>query len=172
MIVLCSRRRKRRRRLPLTPALQLTPLIDIFMVMLLFLLVTFQANGELCMCRPYLRLPTAERLEALERAPVVTMTADGDTGGVVTLDGSEVSSLRELLDDDSPDWRIAKLTEKLEIMKHHWKLYNPRGVFPGELIIEAERDIGFSAIKKVVYSAGLAGYSHYQLVAELHTGKR
>ncbi len=148
-------------------SLQLTPLIDIFMVMLLFLLVTFQASGDLCMCRPRLTVPTAERLEALERAPVVTMTADDEGSGVVTVDGSEVATLRELMEDDSPDWKIYKLTEQLEVKKHNWKLTNPDKVFPGDLIIEADRDISFKAIKKVVYSGGLAGFVNYQLVAEL-----
>jgi biopolymer transport protein ExbD len=172
MIVLCSKRTKRRRRVPVATSLQLTPLIDIFMVMVLFLLATFHPGADMCMCRQRLSVPTAERLEGLERAPVVTMTASHEGDGVVTLDGREVGTVRELLDDDSPDWKLARLTEQLEVMKHNWKLTNPDKVFPGELIIEADRETDFKAIKKVVYSSGLAGYLHYQLVAELPAGKR
>ncbi len=172
MIVLCSKRTRLRRRVPLASSLQLTPLIDIFMVMVLFLLATFHPASDLCMCRPRLTVPIAERLEGLERAPVVTMAAADDGDGVVTLDGSEVSTLRELLDDSSPDWKIAKLTEQLEVKKHNWRLTNPDGVFPGQLIIEADRETSFKAIKKVVYSGGLAGYVHYQLVAERRARRR
>ena len=70
----------------------------------------------------------------------------------MTLDGSEVSTARELVEDDSPDWKIAKLAEQLEVKKHNWKMTNPDKQFPGEVIVQSDQNVDFKIIKKVMYS--------------------
>ena len=143
-------------------SLQLTPMIDMFIVVLIFLLMTFSASGEILFVSKDIKLPFAEKFEKLDRAPVIGITyPEGDSlGGVVTLDGSEVSTARELMEDDSPDWKIAKLTETLEVSKHNWKLSNPDRQFPGEVIVQSDQNVDFKIIKKIMYSCGLAGYSN------------
>jgi biopolymer transport protein ExbB len=143
-------------------SLQLTPMIDMFIVVLIFLLMTFSASGEILFVTKDIKLPFADRVEKLDRAPVIAISfpENDPAGGVVTLDGSEVSTARELKDDDSPDWKIAKLSEQLEVKKHNWKLTNPDKQFPGEVIVQADQNVDFKIIKKVMYSCGLAGYSN------------
>ena len=142
--------------------LQLTPMIDMFIVVLIFLLMTFSASGEILFVNKDIKLPFAEKVEKLDTAPVIAISyPENDTlGGVVTLDGSEVSTARELLEDDSPDWKIAKLTEQLEVSKHTWKQSNPDQQFPGEVIVQSDQNVDFKIIKKIMYSCGLAGYSN------------
>ena len=149
--------------------LQLTPLIDVLIVMLFFLLVTFKAEGQLlCGCRD-LKLPVACLAERISRAPVVAVTVpDGaKDDGVVTLEGSEVATTRELLSDDNPDWKIAKLTERLEVQKHNWRMSNPDRRFPGVVILQSARDADFKVLKKIIYSCGLAGYASMHLAVQL-----
>jgi biopolymer transport protein ExbB/TolQ/biopolymer transport protein ExbD len=143
-------------------SLQLTPMIDMFIVVLIFLLMTFSASGEILFVTKDIKLPFADKVEKLDRAPVVAISfpENDPAGGVVTLDGHEVSTARELKDDESPDWKIAKLTEQLEVKKHNWKLTNPDKQFPGEVIVQADQNVDFKIIKKVMYSCGLAGYSN------------
>jgi len=143
-------------------SLQLTPMIDMFIVVLIFLLMTFSATGEILFVSKDIKLPFAEKVDKLDRAPVIAISypEDDPSGGVVTLDGSEVSTARELLEDDSPDWKIAKLTEQLEVKKHNWKLTNPDRQFPAEVIVQSDQNVDFKIIKKVMYSCGLAGYSN------------
>ena len=143
-------------------SLQLTPMIDMFIVVLIFLLMTFSASGEILFVSKDIKLPFAEKVEKLDRAPVIGITypENDSLGGVVTLDGSEVSTARELMEDDSPDWKIAKLTEELEKSKHNWKLSNPDRQFPGEVIVQSDQNVDFKIIKKIMYSCGLAGYSN------------
>jgi biopolymer transport protein ExbB len=141
-------------------SLQLTPMIDMFIVVLIFLLMTFQAEGQILAISRDIKLPFAEKVDKLARAPIISISfpENDPAGGVITLDGSEVSTARELVDDDSPDWKIAKLTEQLEVKKHNWKMTNPDKQFPGEVIIQSDQNVDFKIIKKVMYSVGLAGY--------------
>ncbi len=143
-------------------SLQLTPMIDMFIVVLIFLLMTFSASGEILFVSKDLKLPFAEKVEKLERAPVISISypEDDPLGGVITLDGYEVSTARELMEDDSPDWKIAKLTEKLDVAKHQWKRFNPDQQFPGEVIVQCDQNVDFKIIKKIMYSCGLAEYSN------------
>lgn len=143
-------------------SLQLTPMIDMFIVVLIFLLMTFSASGEILFVTKDIKLPFADKVEKLDRAPVISISfpENDPAGGVVTLDGSEVSTAKELKDDDSPDWKIAKLTEQLEVKKHNWKLTNQDKQFPGEVIVQSDQNVDFKIIKKVMYSCGLAGYSN------------
>lgn len=154
----------RARRKPLTAGLNLTPLIDVMVVMVFFLLFNFKAEGQ-CLCiHRSINIPLAEMAGRLSRAPIVRVAPD-EPGleGVVTLDGSEVATVRELVDDESPDWKIAKLSEQLEVKKHNWQMTNPGRSFPGEVIVESDRTITFKVLKKIVYSVGLAGYPNLHL---------
>ena len=155
--------RPRGRRRPLTASLTLTPLIDVFVVIVLFLLIRFTASGQICPCSLGGDLPVAERAERLSRAPIVTVRGDGQ----VELDGAQVAELRELLDDDVPDWKIYPLTEQLEVKKQSWMIINPGQVFSGTVIIAADRSTDFRALKKILYSCGLAGYADVHLAVSL-----
>jgi biopolymer transport protein ExbD len=155
--------RPRGRRKPLTAGLTLTPLIDVFVVIVLFLLIRFTASGQCCPCSSGYELPVAERAERLSRAPVVAVGADGE----VTLDGAEVARVHELLDDEIPDWKIYPLTEQLEVKRQSWMIVNPGQVFSGTVIIAADRSTDFRALKKILYSCGLAGYADVHLAVSL-----
>jgi biopolymer transport protein ExbB len=155
-------------------SLQLTPMIDMFIVVLIFLLMTFSATGEILFVTKDIKLPFAEKVEKLDRAPVIAISypENDPAGGVVTLDGHEVSTARELKEDESPDWKISKLTEQLETSKHNWKVTNPDKQFPGEVIVQADQNVDFKIIKKVMYSCGLAGYSnvHFAVTQKARKG--
>ncbi len=57
-------------------SLQLTPMIDMFIVVLIFLLMTFQASGEILFISKSIVLPNAMNWKELERAPVIGVAAD------------------------------------------------------------------------------------------------
>ncbi|MCC6746457.1 MAG: MotA/TolQ/ExbB proton channel family protein [Deltaproteobacteria bacterium] len=142
--------------------LQLTPLIDMFIVMVIFLLMSFSATGELGRVAKDIKLPFAEKVDAIQRAPVVAVSfpKDDPSGGVVILEGNAVSTAKELLDDDSPDWNISRLKEQLEVFKNNWKVTHPSESFNGDLILQVDQNVDFKIIKKVMYTAGIAGYTN------------
>lgn len=142
--------------------LQLTPLIDMFIVILIFLLMSFSASGEIVSANKDIKLPMAAHVEKLERTPIISISypKNDPSGGIVTLESREVSTARELLEDSGPDWKIAKLTETLLKMKQRWKVTNPDKPWQGKLIIQSDQNVDFKIIKKVMYSAGVAGYGN------------
>jgi biopolymer transport protein ExbD len=161
---LLRRSRGRRRAANVAASLQLTPLIDVMLAALLFLLY-FQGDPHVYFWHP--ELPFAERAAGLESAPVIQISQ-----GVVRLDLGEVSTVRELLADDRPDWKIAMLTEQLVVKRHNWTLSHLGKAFPAEVIVEAEPGATMKALKKVIYSAALAGYTSVSFAVMQGTPRR
>lgn len=154
--------------------LNLTPMIDMFVMMVIFLLMTFSASGEILMIQKDVKLPDATQFTALEQANVIAVTSpEGDArGGVVTLDGRDVATVRELAESESPDWKIPRLTEELETFKHNCKLLHPddADTVCTFVIIQADKKVEFKVMKKIMYSAGLAGYSNINFAVKERGG--
>lgn len=148
-------------------SLQLTPLIDMFIVMVIFLLMSFSATGEITMASKDIMLPFASQVAQLDRVPVIAVTFPeaAPNMGVVTLDaqgmgGQEVVKTEELLESESDDWKIASLTEQLENYKRRWKeTHRADEEFHSKVIIQSDQNIDFKILKKIMYSAGIAGYT-------------
>lgn len=154
---------RRRNALPAPlPSFPLAPLAHVLAGFAFFLLHVFEPRGELLCCVPSVRLPLAERGEPLTRAPVVSVDLDQ---GSVLLDGLEVATIEEL-GEASPDWKISRLAEQLEVLKHNFRLSRPGEPFRGEILIQADERVPFGLLKRVLYSTGLAGYGTYHLATE------
>jgi biopolymer transport protein ExbB len=149
-------------------SLQLTPLIDMFIVLVIFLLLNFSATGEIVAADKNIKLPFASKVEQLQRVPIVSISnmPDHPTRGIVALEGREVATVAELDEDTGPDWKIPKLTTQLEHRKNRWNQTNPDRPFEGRVIVQCDQDIDFRVIKKIMYSAGLAGYGNLMLAVQ------
>ena len=77
-------------------ALNLVAYIDMMTILVIFLLMTFSASGEILFVQKNIALPDAQNWTDLERAPVIGVTKD-----VVTLDGSQVATGEELMKDSA-----------------------------------------------------------------------
>jgi biopolymer transport protein ExbD len=137
-------------------ALNLVAYIDMMTMLVIFLLMSFSATGEILFIQKNIVMPEAQNWTALERAPVIGMSKD-----VVTLDGAQVASAEELTKDSATgDAKINELYEKLVILKNNYKLLHPSDPFPGICIIQADKGVEFKSLKKVMYSAATAGYNN------------
>src|SRR5689334_5598770 len=68
-------------------ALNLVAYIDMMTMLVIFLLMSFSATGEILFVQKNIVLPEAQNWTDLERAPVISVTKD-----VVTLDGAQVAT--------------------------------------------------------------------------------
>src|SRR3954449_11128402 len=75
-------------------ALNLVAYIDMMTMLVIFLLMSFSASGEILFIQKNIVLPEAQNWTDLERAPVIGVTKE-----VVTLDGVQVASADELMKD-------------------------------------------------------------------------
>jgi biopolymer transport protein ExbD len=140
----------------LSQALNLVAYIDMMTVLVIFLLMTFQANGEILFIQKNITLPDAQNWTDLERAPVIAVTKD-----VVTLDGRQVATGDDLMRDSATgDMRISELTDELVTAKNNYKLLHPAEDFKGVCIIQADKGVEFKELKRVMFSAAAAGYQN------------
>ena len=132
----------------------LVPFIDFLIVLVVFLLTSFSATGELLAQQPNLRMPDASNVAQLEIAPIIAINPQ-----VITLDGRRMADTNSLAASPQIE-RIEQLIQDLETLKRNWSILHPAEPFPGAVIVQADRSIDFRVIKKVMFSAAQAGYSN------------
>src|ERR1700733_16253981 len=59
--------------------LPLTSMIDMFTILVIFLLMNFSATGEIFFIQKNVKLPEASHAKPLESAPLISVTAQGVT---------------------------------------------------------------------------------------------
>ena len=132
----------------------LVPFIDFLITLVVFLLTSFSATGELLAQRPNLVMPPAANTEAIEIAPIVAIDPQ-----VVTLDNRRMADTETLASNPNLE-RIEQLVTDLETMRRNWSVLHPREPFAGTVILQADEDVDFRVIKKVMFSAAQAGYTN------------
>src|SRR6187399_931047 len=91
----------------------LIPFIDFLIVLVVFLLISFSASGELLAQKPNLTMPKAANVVNLEVSPVVAIDSI-----VVTLDGRRMADTPTLAADPKIE-RIEPLIQDLETLKRN-----------------------------------------------------
>src|SRR5262245_1489985 len=81
--------------------LNLTSMVDMLTILVVFLLQTFSASGELLTVQKNISLPEAMNYRDLEQAPIVAVSKES-----VTLDGRSVADAAELNTDNTADNKI------------------------------------------------------------------
>jgi biopolymer transport protein ExbD len=132
----------------------LVPFIDFLVTLVVFLLTSFSASGELLAQQPNLKMPDAKNVIDLEVQPVIAINPD-----VVTLDGRRMADTRTLAADARME-RIEPLIQDLETLKRNWAILHPSEPFPGTVIMQADQSIDFRVIKKIMSSTAQAGYAN------------
>lgn len=143
-------------------ALNLVAYIDMMTMLVIFLLMSFSATGEILFVQKNLVLPKAVNWTELERAPVIGVTSD-----VVTLDGVQVASGDDLNKDSATgDAKLTELHDRLVTLKNNYKILHPSEEFNGLAIVQADQSVEFKALKKVMYSATVAGYQNVNFAVQ------
>lgn len=132
--------------------LLLTPLIDMFVILVVFLIMNFSSTGELPVAAGVV-LPKASIDLMREQASSIDITEDS-----ISVEGAKVGDVADVLND--PDLRIAPLTEKLQDLRKVEEMMNPGQPFKGNIIINAHKDVDFKVVRKVMFAAADAGYTN------------
>ena len=139
---------------PVDSSLPLVPIIDLLICMVVFLLLSFSASGELVAQKPSIAMPSAEHGDVLEPSPTLAIDPS-----VVTLDEQRVADTPSLAADARLE-RIEPLVQRLETLKRNWVILHPQQAFPGAILIQADVATDYRVIKKVMFSAAQAGYGN------------
>lgn len=132
-------------------SLNLTAMIDMFTILVVFLLANFSATGEILFISKDIQLPEAEATAELMRAPVISISARA-----VALEGQEVALTEDV---ERPEvYDIADLTVRLQEMRKTQELLRP-GSFKGSVIMQCDEGVPFNVVRKVMYAAAEAGFT-------------
>lgn len=132
----------------------LVPFIDFLITLVVFLLTSFSASGELLAQQPNLKMPDARHVIDLEIHPIIAINPD-----VITLDGRRMADTRTLAAEAQVE-RMEQLISDLDTLKRNWSILHPSEPFAGTVILQADRSIDFRVIKKVMFSCSQAGYAN------------
>ena len=135
--------------------LNLTSMVDMLTILVVFLLQTFSASGELLSVQKNIVLPEASNFKDLEQAEVIAVSRD-----VVTFRGKPVADAAELNRENTVDWKITDLHDQLVTLKNNYKLLHPSEEFPGSVIVQSDKQVDFKIMKKVLFTCGVAGYKN------------
>ena len=131
--------------------LALIPFIDLLLVTVIFLLMTFSASGEIGVDK-HIKLPQAENVIDVVDAPMVAVN-----GNQVLVDGNLAGSTRAV-EDLGRMQKIDELFDMLKRKRELWKSFHPNKPFPGVCILQVDENIPALVVKSVFQTAAYAGY--------------
>lgn len=137
--------------------LNVTPLVDMFVILVLFLIANFSATGELLSMSKEIQLPEAAHTEELTLAPVVQVSQ-----AEVIVSGQTIGRVDDIAREDYLN--IPALEEKLRQTKKEFEdlhnLAGDSGAFKGDVNIQGDKNVQFRIIKKIMFSCTQAGYGN------------
>jgi len=153
--------------------LNVVPMIDLFTMLVIFLIAQFSAAGELMMMNPNISMPKASAHVELARAPMIALTkTDSNSPGDLMFENQRLMSLAEVNEIKYPDWDIKPLgmvldcfmdTNKSALGTDCWrnsawgaqqKAVNEKQKANRKVIIQADRTVPFKIVKMVMATCG------------------
>jgi biopolymer transport protein ExbD len=138
--------------------LLITPMVDMFVIIVLFLIANFSATGEVLMMTRDIQLPEAVNVREVEMVPVVMVSKDQ-----VLVSGTVIGRVQDLTREDYLN--IPNLEEKLREMKKQYEdlhslAKDEASGFKGDVNIQGDKDVPFKIMKRVMFSCATAGYNN------------
>lgn len=132
-------------------ALNLTSMIDFLVTIVVFLLMSFSASGEIPLDKN-VKLPKAENTMDMVEAPMISIN-----GSQVLVDGTPAGSTRAIEEAG----RLQRVDELFNILKNKrelWKSTSAGKPFPGVCIMQVDQEVAALVVKSVFQTAAFAGY--------------
>jgi biopolymer transport protein ExbD len=146
--------------------LMLTPMVDMFTLLVVYLIQQFSATGEILNMSKDLVMPTAKNGKDMDVLPVVTIAGDS-----IVMEGTAVADISDLVSGASrdPNWLIPGLEEKLRDLRERYQAIragsssdsNAKGADPTSSVnIQADKALPFRILKRIMYTCQQAGYGN------------
>jgi biopolymer transport protein ExbD len=127
-------------------------MVDMFSLLVIFLLQTFSASPELLVIAKGVTLPVAGSAKELKDAPLLTLSSEG-----IHLDQKLVGTTEELLKNPEP------LMQKLSDLRDLWQRTHPNEKFKGEINLQASKEIPSTTVSQVMGMLPSQAYGSIQL---------
>lgn len=148
-----------RREQPQVSSLSLTSMMDMFTIMLFFLLKSFSTEGDIVTLADNLQLP----ISTSQIKPVLTLNLMVSKDSII-VEGKEVELITNITNDNS--LLIKRLADELRL--HAEKSIKIANInesvkFKGNITIQADKTIPFNLLKKIIYTCGQMEFSNISL---------
>lgn len=144
---------KKKGRKTLLLALSLTSMVDMFSLLVIFLLQTFSTSPEMLMVSKGVTLPSAQSGRELVDAPVLSINQEG-----IFLDQKLIGKVEQVL--KNPD----SLMKRLSDLRDLWQKTHPNAKFKGEMNLQAHRDTPSTVVSQVMGMLPSQSYGSIQLI--------
>jgi biopolymer transport protein ExbD len=144
--------------------INVTAMVDMMMVLVIFLVMNFNASGEMLFLSKDIKMPGAENGDSVTRVPIVAISNKNQ----LYFEGIPLVNL-ENIDLTNPNWRIAELEEKLVSERQRFELVgkrefeNPEEDPTTTVNVQADQGTDFKFLKRVLYTCEQAGFGRIRL---------
>ena len=138
---------------------QLTSLIDVMTILLIYLLKSFSSEGEIVTLSKDLMLPESSANKKPELTVVLTINNKyilSEKKYLTSVD--KVLSTDDLVIPELSNWLQNRRKTTKEIEEH-----STDTKFTGDITIQADKHIRFRLLKKIMYTCGQQGYNNFSL---------
>jgi biopolymer transport protein ExbD len=165
--------------------LNVTAMVDMMMVLVIFLVMNFNATGEMLFLSKDMRMSLAEHGSEITRVPIIAVSyADparcndvqdpecvpGDGGRSLYFEGQVIADLGSI-DMEDPDWLIPELEEKLNDNRQRFEMIggdraqqmNPEEDPTSTVNLQIHQATTYKLVKRVLYTCEKAGYGRIRL---------
>jgi biopolymer transport protein ExbD len=140
-------------------ALRLNSLLDMFTILLVFLLKSFSAEGQIMTASDDLQLPESTSDKPPKVAPIIAVTKEWiilDDKPLIKIDDIKTNGDLLIAPLQAGLVQSREVAEKLGAM-------DERLGFHGTVDIMGDRDASFAVIKRVMYTCGRVGFNNMLL---------
>jgi biopolymer transport protein ExbD len=182
------RNRRGKRRLQSDFELQLTSMMDVLVIIVVFLLKSYSASLNNFTSVPGIKLPISQSEDVPFESLAVIITPEGMTfenerildfvQTAAAAGSSDADYAFKPTDLDEGNRRIVPLAdalkkarEKAELLRVKSKARDAQGnplPFDGVLAIQADKRVHYDTIRKIMYTAAAAGYKTFRFLALKH----
>ncbi len=134
-------------------ALSLTSMVDMFSLLVIFLLQTFSTSPELLVMTKGVQLPVASSGAEITDAPILAIAQDE-----IFLDQKSVGTVVDVLKDPKG------LLAQLQVFRENWSKAHPNEKFKGEINLQAHKDVPSTVISQIMGVLPSQQYGSIQLI--------
>jgi len=156
MIYVPSRTKRHKNKFAINTGLNLVSLMDIFTIILLFLLFNVSGEEEAITVPDIVRLPVS--IASVKPAPVTTVYITGDS---ILVGDKKVADTQDVMKSDEPG--IVSLENELIMQMSQDEQDTDKEGNRRKIIIMGDKMIPFTILNKVMYTCSWAGYQTLSL---------
>lgn len=161
--------------------LQITSLMDVLMIVVVFLLKSYGLSSMGALQTDKLELPVSKAPDTFGEGMVLAIAQnkillDGETVLEFTGDVAEKKFILPdgAVDNSNAGRGILPLYERLKKKKDDYDLIASRAPDPkaaaakwtGDILVQADKEASYDLIRQVMYTAGMVGYKQFRLTVE------